>query len=70
MLEELKKEVCAANLLLQQAGLVVLTWGNASGIDRERDMVAIKPSQARSAGRVTAFIGYAQSSGTIPRAAG
>ena len=44
MLEELKKEVCAANLLLQQAGLVVLTWGNASGIDREQGLVAIKPS--------------------------
>jgi len=44
MLEELKEEVCAANLLLQQAGLVVLTWGNASGIDRERGLVVIKPS--------------------------
>ncbi len=44
MLEELKEEVCAANLRLQQAGLVVLTWGNASGIDREQGLVAIKPS--------------------------
>jgi len=44
MLEDLKEEVCAANLLLQQAGLVVLTWGNASGIDRERGLVVIKPS--------------------------
>jgi len=44
MLEELKEEVCASNLLLQQAGLVVLTWGNASGIDREQGLVVIKPS--------------------------
>jgi len=44
MLEELKQEVCAANLMLHQAGLVVLTWGNASGIDREQGLVAIKPS--------------------------
>ncbi len=46
MLEELKEEVCAANLLLQQAGLVVLTWGNASGIDREQGL----PDGARGPG--------------------
>jgi len=53
MLEELKEEVCAANLLLQQAGLVVLTWGNASGIDREQGLVVIKPSGVSYEGMTT-----------------
>ena len=44
MLEELKEKVCAANLDLVRHGLVILTWGNASAIDRERGLVAIKPS--------------------------
>ncbi|MGA3284095.1 MAG: L-ribulose-5-phosphate 4-epimerase [Verrucomicrobiota bacterium] len=44
MLEELKKKVCEANLELVAEGLVILTWGNTSGIDRERGLVAIKPS--------------------------
>lgn len=42
--EQLKKEVYNANMALVRAGLVVLTWGNASGVDRERGIVAIKPS--------------------------
>ncbi len=44
MLEELKKQVYEQNLALVQHGLVVLTWGNVSGIDRERGLVVIKPS--------------------------
>ena len=44
MLEELKKTVCEANLLLPKYGLVTFTWGNVSGIDRETGLVAIKPS--------------------------
>ena len=44
MLEELKKRVCEANLLLPRYGLVTFTWGNVSGIDRESGLVAIKPS--------------------------
>jgi L-ribulose-5-phosphate 4-epimerase len=44
MLEELKKRVCEANLKLVAEGLVIQTWGNASGIDRERGLVVIKPS--------------------------
>ena len=44
MLEELKKIVCEANLELPERGLVIFTWGNASGIDREKDLVVIKPS--------------------------
>ena len=36
MLEKLKQEVCEANLLLPKYGLVTFTWGNVSGIDRER----------------------------------
>ena len=44
MLEELKEKVCRANLDLVRLGLVVFTWGNASGIDREKGLVVIKPS--------------------------
>lgn len=44
MLEELKKQVFKANLLLPKYGLVVFTWGNVSGIDREKGLVVIKPS--------------------------
>ena len=44
MLEELKKIVCEANLLLPQYGLVTFTWGNVSGIDREKGLFVIKPS--------------------------
>ena len=44
MLKKLKAEVCKANLDLVAEGLVIQTWGNASGIDRERGLVVIKPS--------------------------
>ena len=44
MLEELKKEVCEANLLLPEYGLVTFTWGNVSQIDRQKSLVVIKPS--------------------------
>ena len=44
MLEDLKERVCAANLALVRHGLVVLTWGNASAIDRDKGLVVIKPS--------------------------
>ena len=44
MLEELKERVCRANRLLPEYGLVTFTWGNVSGIDRERGLVVIKPS--------------------------
>ena len=44
MLEELKKQVCEANKRLVELGLVKLTWGNVSAIDRERGLVVIKPS--------------------------
>ena len=44
MLEELKEQVLKANLLLPRYGLVTFTWGNVSGIDREKGLVAIKPS--------------------------
>jgi L-ribulose-5-phosphate 4-epimerase len=42
--ESLVEEVLAANCALPELGLAPLTWGNASGIDRERGLVAIKPS--------------------------
>ncbi len=44
MLEELKKQVCDANLLLPKYGLVTFTWGNVSGVDREKGLMVIKPS--------------------------
>ncbi len=44
MLDALKKAVCQANLDLVREGLVIQTWGNASGIDRGRGLVVIKPS--------------------------
>lgn len=44
MLEELKEQVCHANLELVKSGLVCLTWGNASAIDRSKNLVVIKPS--------------------------
>src|SRR5437667_10041197 len=44
MLDKLKAEVCQANLELVAAGLVIHTWGNVSGLDRDRGLVVIKPS--------------------------
>jgi L-ribulose-5-phosphate 4-epimerase len=44
MFSDLKKRVCAANLQLVAAGLVIDTWGNASGLDREKGCLVIKPS--------------------------
>ena len=43
-MDQLRKEVLEANLELVRQGLVLYTWGNASGIDRERGLVVIKPS--------------------------
>jgi L-ribulose-5-phosphate 4-epimerase len=42
--EHLRKTVYAANMALQEHGLVVFTWGNVSGIDRAKGIIAIKPS--------------------------
>ena len=44
MLKELRDEVYEANMDLPKHGLVVFTWGNASGLDRERGLFVIKPS--------------------------
>ena len=44
MLEELKQKVFEANLELPKYGLVIFTWGNVSGIEREKGLVVIKPS--------------------------
>ncbi|NLK29392.1 MAG: L-ribulose-5-phosphate 4-epimerase [Clostridiales bacterium] len=44
MLEQLKQEVYVANMELPKKGLVIYTWGNVSGIDREKQFVIIKPS--------------------------
>lgn len=44
MLEKLKEQVYEANMLLPKYNLVTFTWGNVSGIDREKGLVVIKPS--------------------------
>lgn len=44
MLEKLKHEVFEANRMLPKYGLVTFTWGNVSGIDREKGLIVIKPS--------------------------
>ena len=44
MLEKLKEEVYKANMELPKYGLVTFTWGNVSGIDREKGLFVIKPS--------------------------
>ena len=44
MPEDLRKKVCHANQLLVKYGLVSLTWGNVSGIDRKKGLIVIKPS--------------------------
>ncbi|MFW5981419.1 MAG: L-ribulose-5-phosphate 4-epimerase [bacterium] len=44
MLEKLKEEVLEANLELEKKDLIIYTWGNVSGIDRDKNLVVIKPS--------------------------
>ena len=44
MLEELKQIVYEANMELPRRGLITYTWGNVSGIDREKGLFVIKPS--------------------------
>ncbi len=44
MLEELKKRVYKENMRLKESGLIILTWGNVSAIDRDKGLVVIKPS--------------------------
>ena len=44
MLEQLKEKVYKANMQLVEYDLVVFTWGNVSGIDKETGIMAIKPS--------------------------
>ncbi|UCH11742.1 MAG: L-ribulose-5-phosphate 4-epimerase AraD [Fidelibacterota bacterium] len=44
MYDDLKADVCKANLELDKRDLVIYSWGNVSGIDREKGIVAIKPS--------------------------
>jgi L-ribulose-5-phosphate 4-epimerase len=44
MLESLKEAVCKANLQLKEHKLVIYSWGNVSGIDRAKGIIAIKPS--------------------------
>jgi len=44
MLKDLKEQVLKANLDLPRYGLVTFTWGNVSGIDRDKGLIVIKPS--------------------------
>ena len=53
MLETLKQQVLEANLLLPEHGLITFTWGNVSGIDREKGLVVIKPSGIEYDGMTT-----------------
>ena len=53
MLEELKKQVYEANMLLPAYHLVTFTWGNASGIDRESGFVVIKQKLCPIIGRIS-----------------
>ncbi len=42
--QRLREQVCLANRRLGESGLVILTWGNVSGVDRDAGVMAIKPS--------------------------
>jgi len=53
MLDRLKNDVLQANLMLPKFGLVTFTWGNVSGIDREKGLVVIKPSGVEYEGMTT-----------------
>lgn len=53
MLKDLREQVLQANLMLPKHGLVTFTWGNVSGIDRERGLMAIKPSGVAYEGLTT-----------------
>lgn len=44
LLEDLRRDVCAANCDLDRHGLVLMTWGNVSGVDRGKGLMVIKPS--------------------------
>ena len=48
MLEELKQQVYEANMELPAKGLITYTWGNVSGIDREKGLFVIKPLAGNS----------------------
>lgn len=52
MLEDLKRKVYEANLLLPKYELVTFTWGNVSAIDREKQLIVIKPSGVEYDGMV------------------
>ena len=56
MYEQMKQDVFEANLALVKHHLVILTWGNVSGIDRENGLVAIKPSGVDYAAMTSADI--------------
>ena len=43
MLKKLKELVCQAYLFLLKYSLVIFTWGNVSGVDREKELMVVKP---------------------------
>jgi len=53
MLKALKEQILEANLLLPKYNLITFTWGNVSGIDREKGLVIIKPSGVEYDGMTT-----------------
>ena len=54
MLEDLKQKVYEANMLLPHYKLVTFTWGNVSGVDREKGLMEIKPSDPLPQERISA----------------
>jgi len=80
MLEELKKAVYEANMLLPKYNLVTFTWGNVSQIDRETGYFAIKPSGVDydkltpddmvimdlEGNKIQSILRYTDASGTVP----
>ncbi len=65
MLEQMKELVFRANLFLYEKGLVVLTWGNASAIDRKKGLVVIKPSGVPYSSMVSSDMVVVDMSGKI-----
>ena len=70
MLMKVRQTVFEANLRIVREGLVLLTWGNVSAVDRERDLVVIKPSGVASdAMSSESMVAVSLSSGTVSEGA-
>ena len=65
MLEKLKEEVYKANMDLPKYGLVTFTWGNVSGIDREKGLFVIKPPCVRNLTKEEIDEAYEKNTGVL-----